>query len=373
MSGLATWFGQISHRVFGHAALALVLASPPSALAQSQTPSPVAAAEPVGRWIGAGIQVDWLGNPLEIPRVVVGLTVTGVGRSTILHSAARARSPAWAPPTTLLSTARPWPPGLTGAHPATTVSFRAAGDRWVYNWAVRGDWLKPDAMASQGLPAQPAAGPDGDWVRSGVLSSAPTPSRAFAPRNPAASVTERASHIENGMLPAVLVAGEPIHPVTLADRMAALRVPGVGVAVIHDGRIDWTRGYGLAGPNGKPVTTDTVFQAASISKPVTALVTMRLAQQKAIDLDIDVNAYLGGWKLPRDPNAADRLVTLRDLLTHTGGATGHGFAGYAPGAPIPTTDQILNGQPPANSDEVRVDTTPGALWRYSGGGYVCHP
>ena len=60
------------------------------------------------------------------------------------------------------------------------------------------------------------------------------------------------------------------------------------------GRIDWTRGYGLAGPNGKPVTTDTLFQAASISKPVTALVTMRLARQKAVDLDIDVNAYLGG-------------------------------------------------------------------------------
>ncbi len=371
MSGLATVrFGQISHRVFGHAALALVLASPPSALAQSQTPSPVAAAEPVGRWIGAGIQVDWLGNPLEIARIVVDFD--GHGDGTIDYpslgcSGALTRIGA---ADGLVEYRETLATGADKCPSGATVSLRAAGDRWVYSWAVQSDWLKPDAMASQGLPAQPAAGPDGDWVRSGVLSSAPTPSRAFAPRDSAASATERVSHIENGMLPAVLVAGEPIHPVTLADRMAALHVPGVSVAVIHNRRIDWTRGYGLAGPDGKPVTNDTAFQAASISKPVTALVTMRLAQQKAIDLDIDVNAYLGGWKLPRDPNAANRLVTLRDLLTHTGGATGHGFAGYAPGAPIPTTDQILNGQPPANSDEVRVDTTPGALWRYSGGGYV---
>ena len=63
-------------------------------------------------------------------------------------------------------------------------------------------------------------------------------------------------------------------------------------------------------------------------------------------------------------------MTLRDLLTHTGGVTVPGFAGYSPGASIPTIDQILNGQPPANSDAVRVDTTPSVLWRYSGGGYV---
>jgi CubicO group peptidase (beta-lactamase class C family) len=359
MSGLAVWFGA--------AALAPVLALSPGVLAQT---SPVAPAEPSGRWIGAGIQVDWLGNPLEIPRIVV--VFDGHGGGTIDYpslgcSGSLTRIGA---AENLVEYRETLATGPDKCPSGATVSFRAAGDRWVYNWAVQSDWLKPEAMTSQGLPAQPAAGPDGDWVRSGVLSSDPTPSRTFAPRAPAASVTARVSHIENGMLPAVLVAGEPIPTVTLADRMAALHVPGVSVAVIHNGRIDWARSYGVAGPNGKPVTTDTVFQAASISKPVTALATMRLAQQKAIDLDIDVSAYLGGWKLPRDANAANRPVTLRDLLTHTGGLTVHGFAGYAPGAPIPTIDQILNGQPPANSDAVSVDTTPGTLWRYSGGGYV---
>ena len=178
------------------------------------------------------------------------------------------------------------------------------------------------------------------------------------------------ARIEGWMVPPVLVAGEPPQPATLADRMAALHVPGLSVAVIHQGRIDWVRSYGVAGPGGAPVTPDTLFQAASISKPVTALVAMRLAQDKAIDLDLDVDTYLRGWKLPRDPDAADRVVSLRALLTHTAGVSVHGFAGYAPGAPIPTLDQILNGLAPANSAPFRVDTAPGVLWRYSGGGYV---
>ncbi len=371
MSETRSWFGQISPRAIGPAALAIAtfVAGPQSGFAQSKAPVP-AAPEPVGRWLGAGIQVDWLGNPLEIPRIVVDFD--GHGGGTIDYpslgcSGVLSRIGA---DNTLVEYRETLITGADKCPSGATVSFRAAGDRWVYNWAVQSDWLRPDPLASQDLPAQPAAGPDGDWVRSGVLSGDPNPSRSFRPRDPAAPVAERISHIEHWMLPPVLVAGEPPRPVTLTDRMATLHVPGVSVAVIHNGRIDWTRGYGVAGPSGSPVTPDTLFQAASISKPVTALVTMRLAQQKAIDLDVDVSAYLGGWKLPRDPNAADRLVTLRDLLTHTGGLTVHGFAGYSPGAPIPTIDQILNGQPPANSDGVRVDTTPGVLWRYSGGGYV---
>ena len=129
--------------------------------------------------------------------------------------------------------------------------------------------------------------------------------------------------------------------------MAALHVPGVGIAVIHKGQIDWSHSYGLARP-GAPVTADTLFQAASISKPVTAITTLALAQQKLVDLDIDVDTYLHDWKIPRDADAAGRPITLRELLDHTAGVSVHGFAGYAPDAALPTLDQILTGQPPSN-------------------------
>jgi len=62
-------------------------------------------------------------------------------------------------------------------------------------------------------------------------------------------------------------------------------------------------------------------------------------------------------------------VTLRRLLNHSAGLTVHGFPGYEAGTPIPTLVEILNGVKPANTEPIRVDVTPGTLWRYSGGGY----
>ena len=89
-----------------------------------------------------------------------------------------------------------------------------------------------------------------------------------------------------------------------------------------------------------------------------------------MDLDTDVNVYLKSWKLPANEIMAGTKVTIRELLTHTAGLTVHGFAGYASDAAIPSLVQILNGEKPANSAAIRVDTEPGTRWRYSGGGYV---
>ncbi len=364
-----------SVRMAALATSALVLIDLASGAASAQTPAspisaPPGAPGPVGHWVGAGIQVDWLGNPLEIPRIE--LTFDGAAGGTINYPTLGCagvltrvgnRDDVVEYRETLTLGTDKCPSGAF-------VTLRAAGERWVYTWSVQSDGLKRDALSSQSLPSQPGAGPDGDWVRSGVLSSEPRPIGPVAPRDPAASAEQRISRIETWMVPPVIVQGEAAQKATLADRMAALHVPGVGVAVIHNGRIDWARSYGIARPDGAPVTPETLFQAASISKPVTALVAMRLAQDKTVDLDIDVDTYLKGWKVPRDSDAADRLVTLRALLNHTAGVSVHGFAGYAPGAPIPTLDQILKGETPANSAPFHIDTDPGALWRYSGGGYV---
>jgi CubicO group peptidase (beta-lactamase class C family) len=184
------------------------------------------------------------------------------------------------------------------------------------------------------------------------------------------TVEQRIQRIQDGLLPAILVKGEPAPAAKLADRMSALHVPGVSIAVIHDGKIEWARGFGVTKIGGPPVTPDTLFQAGSISKPVAALAVLRLVQAGKLDLDADVNEYLKTWKLPANGFTEQSKVTLRELLTHTAGMTVHGFAGYAADAPVPTLIQVLNGEPPANSPPIRVDTKPGTIWRYSGGGYV---
>ena len=184
------------------------------------------------------------------------------------------------------------------------------------------------------------------------------------------TIEQRIERIQNGLLPAVLVKGEPVATTKLADRMAALHVPGVSIAVIHDGKIEWARGFGVTRVGGPPVTPETLFQAASISKPVAAMAVLRLVEAGKIGLDTDVNQYLKTWKMPENSFTAKTKVTVRELLTHTAGLTVHGFAGYAAGAPVPTLVEVLNGEKPANSAPIRVDTQPGTIWRYSGGGYV---
>jgi CubicO group peptidase (beta-lactamase class C family) len=152
--------------------------------------------------------------------------------------------------------------------------------------------------------------------------------------------------------------------------MDALHVPGVSIAVIHKGRIEWARGFGVTRIGGAAVTPDTLFQAGSISKPVAAMAVLRLVQSNKLNLDVDVNQYLKSWKVPQNRFTEQKIVTLRELLTHTAGMTVHGFPGYASDAAVPTIVQVLNGESPANTPAIRVDTVPGTLWRYSGGGYV---
>jgi CubicO group peptidase (beta-lactamase class C family) len=111
-----------------------------------------------------------------------------------------------------------------------------------------------------------------------------------------------------------------------------------------------------------------LFQAASISKPVAAVVTLRLVAQGKLSLDADVNEYLASWRLPGGDG--DLPVTVRQLLCHTGALTVHGVPGYDRGQPLPGLVQILDGLPPANTPAVRRDGIPGRAHRYSGGGYL---
>jgi CubicO group peptidase (beta-lactamase class C family) len=198
----------------------------------------------------------------------------------------------------------------------------------------------------------------------------PNPQSASA-QGPDPALTARISRIESSLLPAVIIKGQPPAPMKMADRMAHYKVPGVSVAFFDHGQIIWTKAYGFADVVAKkPVTPDTLFQAASISKPVAALAALRLVQDGKLSLDEDVNVKLRTWKVPDNAFTVKEKVTVRRILSHSSGLTVHGFAGYASDEPVPTVVQILNGEKPANSDPIRVDIVPGTLWRYSGGGYV---
>lgn len=177
-------------------------------------------------------------------------------------------------------------------------------------------------------------------------------------------------HIESHLLPAVLVGGEPVRTTALTGAMREFAVPGVSIAFIHGGRVEWTEAVGATRLGGTQVDANTVFQAASISKPVTAMAVMRLVQSGRIRLDQDVNGYLKSWSLPDGSATAADRATIRRLLSHTGGTTVHGFDGYASGEPVPTLLQVLKGAAPANSPPVRVTAVPGTVWSYSGGGYL---
>jgi CubicO group peptidase (beta-lactamase class C family) len=161
-----------------------------------------------------------------------------------------------------------------------------------------------------------------------------------------------------------------VEHLTLREAMQWLRVPGVSIAVIRDFKIHWAKGYGVADvETGKPVEIGTLFQAASISKPVTAMAALRLVQDGRLSLDDDVNTLLKSWHVPESDLTRGQPVTPRSLFSHTSGADdGFGFPGYAPDAVRPTVVQILEGEKPSNVGRVTFARPPFQAFKYSGGG-----
>jgi CubicO group peptidase (beta-lactamase class C family) len=215
------------------------------------------------------------------------------------------------------------------------------------------------SMAIPGRPVQDAAftgQKSGDEILFRAVGIIPVPIQFVARRDTrfsaAGSVTDQAA--VDGLL-------------------KRFNVPGVSIAVIKDFKVVFARGYGVADvETGAPVTTETMFQAASISKPVAAMVSLKAVQDRRFGLDQDVNTILKSWKLPDGSGKNGSLaVTPRMLMSHTSGTgDAFGFPGYDPGTPLPTLPQILDGHKPSNLRAVRLERPPMTGFEYSGGAVI---
>lgn len=192
------------------------------------------------------------------------------------------------------------------------------------------------------------------FLAAGCVSQAPVDAPPTAATEPTADVGGRVADLLDRMMP---------------QWLADSGVPGASVALVVDGEVAWAQGYGLADRDRNvPVTADTVFQVASISKAVTAWGVMRLVERGLLDLDAPVERYLTRWHLPPsdfDPSG----VTTRRLLSHTAGLSVGGFPGYPPDQVLPSLEESLSGEN-RGAGVVRIALDPGSQWSYSGGGYT---
>lgn len=182
---------------------------------------------------------------------------------------------------------------------------------------------------------------------------------------------QRHDAVRNGLQPILRIADQPVRW-TMEERLAHYGCPGVSVAVMKEGAIDWSSGFGMR-ELGKPdaCDSDTVFMVASCSKPVAALVAMMLVERGVLDLDRPVNEYLKRWQLPDNEFTQHTPVTIRRALSHTAGLTVNGW-GATPqdGRPVPSTFDLLNGKHPTMPVAVVVNKHYDGHDRYSGGGFV---
>ncbi|MFM9908084.1 MAG: serine hydrolase domain-containing protein [Chitinophagaceae bacterium] len=181
-------------------------------------------------------------------------------------------------------------------------------------------------------------------------------------------IGKKINKVENSLTTAVIY-GDSLPHWNIEDRMKSSNTKGLSIAVIKNYKIEWAKGYGWADVSeNRKVTTKTRFQAASISKSLNSLGLLKLVEQGKINPEADINTYLKTWKFPYDSLSKNKKISVYNLLSHTAGLTIHGFPGYERTDLLPTIQQVLDGQKPANTEAVRSAFEPGKKFEYSGGG-----
>jgi CubicO group peptidase (beta-lactamase class C family) len=197
-----------------------------------------------------------------------------------------------------------------------------------------------------------------------------------ARREQDATIKQRVERVENGLMefksPAGMVQPDSVQRATprkLEERMSYYAVPGMSVAVVSSYKLEWAKAYGTMNvKTGAPVTTETIFEAASTSKFVTAVMALGFVERGLVDLDADVNRYLKSWKVPENKFTVSEKVTLRRLLTHRAGLPTTNFS-HEENTRYPTLVDVLKGEPPALNKPAATEFVPGTKWQYSNVGY----
>jgi CubicO group peptidase (beta-lactamase class C family) len=158
---------------------------------------------------------------------------------------------------------------------------------------------------------------------------------------------------------------------TLSERMKEYKIPGLSIAVVNDFKIDWAKGYGvLKAGEDNAVTTATLFEAASCTKPVSAAAALHYVKRGDLNFDQDVNEKLISWRVPDNEYTAAEKVTLKRLLTHTAGLNRPDTGFGVEEGKTATLSDVLSGRLPATNEPARVEFTPGSEHKYSNFGFI---
>ena len=185
--------------------------------------------------------------------------------------------------------------------------------------------------------------------------------------------TSKIREIENNLteVKELLFEDSVIKKYNILERMHFYKIPSVSLAIIENGKIKWVKTYGYADIERKrPANKTTLYQVASISKSVNSLGLMKLIQDGKLSLTNDIRNYLKTWVFPDNEFSKNKIINLKNLLSHTAGLSVHGFIGYSMKDSIPTINQILDGKRPSNNEAVKPIFPIGDHFEYSGGGYT---
>ncbi|MFY0674776.1 MAG: beta-lactamase family protein [Bacteroidia bacterium] len=186
-----------------------------------------------------------------------------------------------------------------------------------------------------------------------------------------AEVDDQKYNLENEIVGQVKFIEEPDDFGTIETEMLEYKIPALSIAVINRGKIDWSKIYQNPEMNkDQELDCETIFQAASLSKPVTFLAALQMHEAGKLSLDSNIEHYLKEYELPAGKQTTENPVTFRNLFSHTSGISAGGYQGYEKGVNMPTDVEILSGNEASNTPAIEVIGTPNEMLAYSGGGYT---
>lgn len=183
--------------------------------------------------------------------------------------------------------------------------------------------------------------------------------------------TAKKSELENGIREQVKFLDEEEELQSIPSKLTEYTIPALSISVIEHGEITWSELY--QNPDFATqgdLDCSTIFQAASLSKPVTFMAALRMEAAGAIDMDRDIESYLHDFQLPEGEQSAENPVTFRNIFSHTSGISAGGYLGYNQDSALPSDLDIIKGSPGVNTPPIQVVSTPNEILAYSGGGYT---